>query len=84
MPAYTYHCPKCELFLECRHAVKDTRTRCETCKEDSLQKVLSMPINLANRNDDTTKKSKTGQVVEAAIEENRDILKQQQTELKKR
>ena len=72
------------MFLECRHAVKDVRTRCENCKEENLQKVLSAPVNVVTRKEDTTKKTKTGQVVEAAIEENREILKNQQTELKKR
>lgn len=84
MPVYAYHCQECEFSVEYRHSVKEVRSFCEKCQKETLRKDLSCPVKVANRKISIKKPTKIGHAVESAIEENRELLKKQQEELKKR
>ena len=70
MPKYCYYCKACFAQMEIVHSMTEKVTYCSECQtEDSLERIPQI-TNIVRKNN-------VGNLVEEAIKENRDILKQQ-------
>ena len=73
MPKYCYFCKNCLHQFEIHHGMTETMNCCPEClATDRLQRIPQITK--------TVRKSNIGQLVEKAIEENREILRQQTKE----
>lgn len=85
MPTYTYLCNKCEHQFDAFHSYKERLTDCEKCDTiDTLDKVLSQPIQIVGSNTPSGQKEKIGTKVREAIEDGKDELEKIKKELHKR
>jgi putative FmdB family regulatory protein len=82
MPRYKYECSECQITFTAFHSFKEILADCEHCEtKDSLKKLLNTPfLNKNTRN----KKQEVGEITKKYIEENREILKKQKEEVKKK
>jgi len=80
MPRYSYICTNCENKVEASHSIDERLSSCESCKTDTLKKVLSIP-NIVSNNSAPLTKHKNGDIVNEKIEEFRQDLKKQKREL---
>ena len=81
MPRYRYHCKHCLEETLVFHGINDIITDCPKCENNNtMEKLLSMPIVLKN---DKKDKKKIGQTTKEYIEANREILENQKREAKK-
>ena len=82
MPLYNYDCLECKSNFELRHSYKETDIQCVICKSKNIKK------NLSQRSQVTKKVSfvqnKLGSEVEKAIEEGRQDLDRQKSNIKNR
>ena len=74
MPRYTYKCDDCLEAFDVVHGMNDEHYTCGFCHSNKIRKVLQMP-HVARKQG--TKGSKVGDEVKRAIEENRDLLKEE-------
>tara|TARA_R110002012_G_scaffold315603_1_gene529575 strand:- start:16506 stop:16760 length:255 start_codon:yes stop_codon:yes gene_type:complete len=73
MPRYYYHCSGCEGEFEIRHGMAETQTECLRCSAlGLLTRIPQMIQRIEIRDNKETAKDR----VAAAIEENRQTLKQ--------
>jgi len=77
MPKYVYKCNGCDEHFEVYHGMNETHEKCIFCSAIDLNRVPQMPLL---KRSVEPKDSKVGERVEAAIEENRAILKQARKE----
>jgi putative FmdB family regulatory protein len=73
MPKYVYKCNECGEHFEVYHGMNETHEKCIYCSAIGLNRVPQMPFL---KRSVEPKGDKVGDRVEAAIEENRAILKQ--------
>tara|TARA_B100000085_G_scaffold131650_1_gene119917 strand:+ start:6208 stop:6474 length:267 start_codon:yes stop_codon:yes gene_type:complete len=83
MPIYKYLCSECGEESMYMHSSEELKFDCEKCNlTNTLSKMLNKPNIIKSKNEN--KKSKVGEVTKQYIEDNREILKQQKEELKKK
>jgi putative FmdB family regulatory protein len=83
MPTYVYRCDFCEHLFEAIHSYKERLEDCPACSEKkSLKKQLNTPIYLLRKNQD--RKKQAGEVVREEIRRNKEDLKRQVEETRKR
>ena len=74
MPRYTYRCSDCNEEFDVFHGMNDSHEVCGFCNSINLMRVPQMP-HVARKQ--STKGGKVGDEVKRAIEENRDLLKEE-------
>ena len=85
MPVYIYRCSACDIIYETSHKFREKPQGCPECKETKyLEKQLTTPISVVKRIKQGNNKKETGQIVKEAIIDNREQLKQQKEEMKKK
>ena len=83
MPTYVYKCDSCEHLFEAIHPYKERLEDCPACSEEkSLKKQLNTPIYLLRKNQN--RKKQAGEVVREEIRRNKEELKRQVEETRKR
>jgi len=80
MPRYQYECISCNFVKTYFHGLSESIEVCERCEKKSMHKVLTNKFYTFTKN--TQGSSKVGEVTKKAIEDNREILKNQQKEAK--
>tara|TARA_Y100000296_G_C5110582_1_gene224926 strand:- start:26 stop:295 length:270 start_codon:yes stop_codon:yes gene_type:complete len=82
MPRYQYECQQCGIIIKAFHGYKEVLIDCDKCEsKDTLKKILSVPYYGSKiLSPDPTQE--IGEITKEYIEENRELLKQQQEELK--
>ena len=85
MPEYTYRCDECDKVHIAKHSIKERLTDCVFCeKKDSLIRVPST-VNIARvATPDPSAPQKAGKIVEEYIKEQREELRKEKRELKKK
>tara|TARA_Y100000034_G_scaffold6871_1_gene7584 strand:- start:119 stop:379 length:261 start_codon:yes stop_codon:yes gene_type:complete len=73
MPKYVYKCNHCEEHFEIYHGMNETQEGCVYCRALSPHRVPQMPFL---KRSTEPKGGKVGDETKAAIEENRDLLRQ--------
>lgn len=82
MPMYLYRCKFCEKEFKTMHSITEQLHDCEQCNgKDTLEKVPSL---LTSYNRQKSDRDIAGERVEKAIEDNRKLLLDHQSELKNR
>lgn len=82
MPMYLYRCKFCEKDFKTMHSITEQLHDCEYCNgKDTLEKVPSL---LTSYNRQKNERDLAGERVEKAIEDNRKLLLDHQSELKNR
>ena len=74
MPRYVYKCIDCKQHFEVVHGIFEDHTTCGFCHSTKLNRVPQMP-HIPRQ--ETQEGGKVGDEVKRAIEENRDILKEE-------
>ena len=77
MPKYIYKCNSCEEHFEVYHGMTESHDRCIFCSSQDLNRVPQMPFL---KRSVESKGSKVGEQTKAAIEANRDLLKDMKKE----
>ena len=83
MPKYIYFCEWCEFSFEISHSLQKTLTICENCGWNGSLVRKPSEIFLTKKHTKMNGNSKAGAVVEEAIEEAKQELKIDKTNLKK-
>lgn len=84
MPRYRYKCRECAQEQIIFHKIDETPTTCTKCtKVCALDKMLTTPI-VKSRSLEEEQNCNVGDLTHEYIEANRDILKNQQEESKKK
>lgn len=73
MPRYTYKCIECEESFDVYHGIFDDYTQCSYCPSKRLMRVPQMPHI---HREQVSKGERVGEATKRAIEENRELLKQ--------
>tara|TARA_R100000030_G_scaffold40419_1_gene30417 strand:+ start:598 stop:855 length:258 start_codon:yes stop_codon:yes gene_type:complete len=73
MPRYTYECVECKELFEIYHGILDNHDKCIYCPSKKLKRVPQMPHI---HREQVSKGERVGEATKRAIEENREILKQ--------
>tara|TARA_A100001515_G_scaffold142546_2_gene141602 strand:- start:1006 stop:1263 length:258 start_codon:yes stop_codon:yes gene_type:complete len=73
MPRYTYKCIECEESFDVYHGIFDDHEQCIYCSSKRLRRVPQMPHI---HREQASKGERVGEVTKRAIEENRELLKQ--------
>jgi len=84
LPRYSYTCNKCDSHFEVFHSLHETYTVCKNCGEDGNIARIPSEIFIAQKDTKTGGGSKAGSVVENAIAEAKEELKQDRADLKTR
>lgn len=87
MPKYCYNCSKCKEDYIIKHAYKAEAGNCPKCNTATLVRQITTPATISYSGVNYPRRSghkKTGSVVNNTIEETKQEIKKQQTELKKR
>ena len=80
MPKYVYHCNICDDNFEIVHGMTEKQIHCELCKNsDCLVRIPQMP-HIKTFDSNTSEKVVVGSLVNEAIKENAEILKEQKKE----
>lgn len=79
MPKYCYKCNDCNVSFEVRHSMSFTDQKCIECKSDNIFKVPQI-LDLKK----TTNKSRVGKVVDEYIQNAKQDLKREKSDLSKR
>jgi putative FmdB family regulatory protein len=79
MPRYRYYCETCDLEFAVFHGINDDFNRCLTCEQETVQKVLSVPIIIKKTQNNS---SKVGDITHEYIEANKQILKEEKQKAK--
>ena len=77
MPRYVYHCEKCDNTYEYYHGMKEKKSYCEVCNEETL---LKLPLFSGTVKKEA--KQKVGSIVDSYIEEAREEIKREKDKLK--
>lgn len=77
MPKYVYKCTGCEELFEVYHGMNESQESCIFCSSKGLNRVPQMTFHKVSVE---PKGDKVGDRVEAAIEENRGLLKEMKKE----
>lgn len=77
MPRYVYHCEKCDNTYEYYHGMKEKKTHCESCNEETLLKIPVFSGKVKKEN-----KQKIGSIVENYIEETREEIRREKDKFK--
>lgn len=78
MPRYVYHCEKCDDIFEYYHGMKEKKSECEVCKEQTLLKLPHFSGIVKKEI-----KQKPGSIVDNYIEEAREEIRREKDELRK-
>ena len=78
MPRYVYHCEYCDNIFEYYHGMKEKKSQCEVCKQETLLKLPHFSGTIKKEI-----KYKPGSIVDTYIEETREEIKREKEELKK-
>ena len=73
MPRYTYKCVKCDHVFDIVHGIFDDQDACISCDSNRLKRVPQMPHI---HREQVSKGERVGEATKRAIEENRELLKQ--------
>ena len=74
MPRYTYKCIECTETFDVVHGIFDEHYTCGFCHSRKIKRVPQMPHI---RREQTSKGERVGEETKRAIEENRDLLKEE-------
>ena len=74
MPRYTYTCIECDETFDVVHGIFDDQEQCKYCSSKRLKRV---PQTLHIRRNNSSEGERVGEVTKRAIEENRELLKQE-------
>lgn len=74
MPRYTYTCIKCRESFEVVHGIFDDHNNCNHCSSTSIKRVPQMP-HVSRKQ--PSKGERVGEATKRAIEENRDLLREE-------
>ena len=80
MPKYIYQCQACVGHFEIYHGMTESEDCCPQCDSEHFHRVPQMPYL---KRQESSRGNKVGDEVKAAIESNRDILKQVKKESNK-
>jgi len=82
MPFYEYKCKFCEKQFKTMHSITEQLHDCEHCNgKDTLEKIPSLLTSYSRQK---TERDLAGERVEKAIEDNRKLLLDHQSELRNR
>ena len=74
MPRYSYKCLECEQVFDVFHGIFDEQETCGFCHSVKLKRIPQM-LNV--KREKVSEGEKVGEATKRAIEENREILKQE-------
>ena len=74
MPSYEYKCSECLGIFTVRHSIKETINKCKEC--ESVGTVKKIPTSFLS-----IKKQKAGKIVKSHIEEIKQDLRQEKSDL---
>ena len=77
MPKYIYQCETCSGHFEIYHGMTESEDRCPQCESEHFHRVPQMPFL---KSSESPKGDKVGEKTKAAIEANRDLLKDMKKE----
>ena len=77
MPKYVYKCNECEEYFEIYHGMNESHDTCAFCSSENIHRVPQMPFL---KRSVEPKGNKVGDETKAAIEANRDLLKDMKKE----
>ena len=77
MPKYIYQCKSCEGHFEIYHGMTESEDCCPQCSSEHLHRVPQMPFL---KRSVESKGSKVGDETKAAIEANREVLREMKKE----
>lgn len=80
MPKYIYQCNICPGHFEIHHGMMEDETNCPQCGSEDFHRVPQMPFL---KSSEPPKGDKVGEKTKAAIEANRDLLKDMKKEASK-
>ena len=80
MPKYVYKCNHCEEHFEIYHGMSETQDRCIYCATVDPHRVPQMPFL---KRSVESKGGKVGEETKAAIEANREVLKEAKKEARR-
>jgi len=73
MPRYTYKCIDCDKMFDVVHGIFEEHYTCGFCHSTKIKRVPQMPHV---HREQSSKGERVGEVTKRAIEENRELLKQ--------
>ena len=79
MPRYTYHCNSCDKTIETMHSIKEVLTKCTFCGEE--ESLVRIPAQCYIKTKPSNGEESVGSLVERAIEEGKEELKQEKQKL---
>ncbi len=83
MPRYKYNCKACGNTVSVFHTLEEIYTDCEKCETTgSMEKVLSNVHIFKVGRKNSNEESKVGEITKKYIEENRELLKKEQEDLR--
>ncbi len=80
MPRYQYKCAVCEFTKTYFHSISDTIETCESCGQETMEKVFTNKFFTFNKKG--TKPEKIGNLTKKYIEENKEILENEKQKAK--
>ena len=81
MPTYNYYCEECDDYFEFRHGMSECVELCIACESSAFSRVPSVPAYIQRPS--IQKDSKTGDLVEEYIRQNKKSVKKEKDRLKK-
>jgi len=76
VPKYYYHCNNCDGNFYIHHLMSETQDICTLCGLDDIEKLLTKPLYLKNKN----LKQKTGTLTKKYIDDNKKVLEDMKKE----
>jgi len=83
VPRYKYNCTACEEIVTIFHTLDEIYSDCEQCGcTGSMARLLSKPFIIKQQTD--SNRTQVGELTKKYIKENRELLKQEKEELRKK
>ena len=80
MPRYNYYCQTCDEYFELQHSMTEKVEECVECASSSFSRVPSIPAYIQKQK--IEKDTKTGDLVEDYIKQNKKSVQQEKDRLK--
>tara|TARA_Y100000296_G_scaffold86701_1_gene127414 strand:+ start:645 stop:893 length:249 start_codon:yes stop_codon:yes gene_type:complete len=81
MPRYEYKCDGCEKILQIFHLLDEDPGVCTSCGSAEIKKSFNTPVALSIKRE---RSRKVGELVEEYIQESRESLEKEKTEIDKK
>ncbi len=80
MPRYNYYCQECDDYFELSHSMIEKVEECIACESPSFNRVPSIPVYMQKQKVEA--ESKTGDLVEEYIKQNKQSVKEEKDRLR--